>query len=366
MQSSQFNFFLLGVVDPHIYATWVSRKISLFREEEVIPGWSALAGWQTYGRRAQEQNILFTSFVEKLKNYSRQKSNTPDYDWKFSQQEIAEIYNLSSASRFRKSVTTRSKSWNVAELQGLHALILRDVQQELNKEFAEFKDPKNFQASASHEKVHIIGPALLRAVQELKVDPREFLILDYGCGPFQVGKYLLDAGYSVDGYDPAANMISLAFDTYGSSVVGRLFSRPDQVADESYEVCFMAFVHQTAPTRAKMAELVRGALRKVTSGGYMILIGAHPEFLGNAFSASQHASPSSVEDGTVYRGTIYDDTGASYPLAGDHYFSLQTIHSVVSEVGLREVLFRGIEDVGSASRPAGKGTPYFVLTALKP
>lgn len=195
-------------------------------------------------------------------------------------------------------------------------------------------------------------------------------ILDYGCGDFIVGRSLESDHTEVYGYDPDREMIKEAH-SRDEEKLSRLFSQIQDFKDGAFEYCIMSFVHQVAKDEVTLRSFFRDAYSKLRLGGALIIVGAHPAYVGRPFSAFQcDREAKYLKSGDKYGGTIFGaQEGGEYKLKdADTYWSLDIIIKQLTSTGFKvpDSAVGYIADVASDWREAGlEGHPYFKITATK-
>lgn len=245
------------------------------------------------------------------------------------------------------------------------------------------KGTELFTRAVGHEKLSIISPAIRALFKRLsnvdnQIPSKNPRILDIGCGPFLLSIPFIRDGIHVDGVDTSDKMITVARKTLEDSKDKlpstapldkvRLVSSMDDINEETYDVAMMNFVHQCAPSRIALNKLFQKAAEKVKPGGHLIITGAHPEYLHMSHACCEYdvKEGQSLQDGDMYTGRIFDETGkATYELAGDYFWSIDAITSSANSSGFRLSSVNPIDDIETPYREA-QSPAYFIMHLRRP
>lgn len=239
-----------------------------------------------------------------------------------------------------------------------------------------------FAKVASREKQEIILPAIRGQLDKIVSNSgllrEQHRVLDFGCGPFILSIPLLRSSFPVDGYDTSEEMVKTAcqiLDSSKKSLNGGaeianqtiLTSELSDLKGRQYDVVMMNFVHQVASDKKSLKKLFRDASSYLKDGGYLIITGAHPDWLHKPHTCCEYdvSDPRTLNDGDLYTGRIVDSSGmVTYDLHGDHFWKKDTLITTAQSVGLSTGDVTDIDDKETFGREANDPA-YFLMSFRK-
>jgi SAM-dependent methyltransferase len=234
-----------------------------------------------------------------------------------------------------------------------------------------------------HEKDQILGPALVAKMKGIQVSGAFDIVhsraLDWGCGFGSLMASLLRAGFKTDGYDTSPAMVAAARNTLTnaqghlsavSGFVPTITNNLVELPQATYKMALLSFVHQCAPNKTALKNVLNDVGSYVEPCGHLIMIGAHPHKrnLSQPHSSCEYDWPKrrNLNDGDKYSGRIFNGDGAKVvDLVAERYWSLRTLKATLRRVGFGDITIQPIADVASKGRPASTTAPFFMLTAVK-
>lgn len=357
LQSDQLDYYLMGVIDLITYGFWIEKMIDLFKHDNVFEGCGAVDGWERYGLRSFQQNRPFFHLVTQIMRYAdagRDSEGTEVSSEQFAIRLVTSLYDNEQIAAYRVAVRNAASESAKIDWKAISADMPTAFKQ------IAYDNPKAFSDSADHEKDVILAPALIKILQEkFTIKPK---ILDFGCGPFMIGSKLQKEGYDTDGFDIDKKMINAAGNNNNG---GHLFFEISTVPS-SYGVVLMSFVHQIASNEQILKnQFLRPAISKLMEGGALLIVGAHPDWMGTPHS-SMLCQPNQRREFSEVDATIFSSDGKNiFKPIGDHFISIQALKSYLSQLGFLKFEQIDIPDVESAYRPASTADKpaYFALIA---
>ena len=207
---------------------------------------------------------------------------------------------------------------------------------------------EKFSRFAAFEKPHIVS-ALKRVIREHHPSASELKILDFGCGPFEIGHQLIDLG-QVDGYDLSETMIAAARRKLraagASSASAHVTSNLSTLRHNTHDVVLLSFVTPAISSPLGLTQLF-AALRERCAGVVIMVTAAEPALLrkNRAFDYGLRSLP---RDGEEIELTLIGPDGDITAELKDRYWSPTFLVDVAlkEELKLKTTYYLG--DIGSA------------------
>ena len=107
LQSDQFDFFLLGLVDPITFTTWSQSLMREFRNTGAKdPSLSMMTGWENHGRRNSSESPLFIDYVKRLVDHANEQHSQVT-DRTFCMAIAQDVYDREDVRKFRRHMLDR-------------------------------------------------------------------------------------------------------------------------------------------------------------------------------------------------------------------------------------------------------------------
>lgn len=202
-------------------------------------------------------------------------------------------------------------------------------------------------------------------------------VVSIGCGAAHDSVPLLRDGVIVDGVDRSSSMLAIAEDNIrGDDEI------PDSVKSEirlvkeasllgrcGYAIGTMNFVHQGANTQEELAGLFWESSNLIERGGYLIVVGEHPDYLNKKHSLYKCTTviEEPLRDGDRYKSAIINPaTREQHHFAGSAtYWSTTALDRAAFASNLVLSIRRDIEDPHICTRGSDGFPGYQALVFRK-
>ena len=221
---------------------------------------------------------------------------------------------------------------------------LKSLQIEENKLMSDNFNPKTFDNYGEIYEKMFAWPYRqqieLPTIKNLMGDLSGLNILDFGCGPGIIARWLNTLGtHKVVGYDISQGMINHARKQEAKVPVGiEYFSDINQIEAGSFDIVLAAYVMPYVANKSDLLAMSQSMFKLLKPGGKLITLPMHPEFIADP----EYYRPIGIRlieqepraDGSKVKACFESPYNIVLPA---HYWSRKTLENTLYQTGFQQV-----------------------------